>query len=240
MVLRKKLRGDWLRILVHVGALLPLVFLVRDYTQDLFIVDPIREITTRTGRTALVLLLLSLACSPINTLFGFRQVLRVRRALGLYAFMYASLHFLTFVGLDYGFDLEFLGPAIFDQRYVVAGFSAFLILLPLAITSTRGWQKRLRRNWKRLHKLVYLAGILAVVHFLWLVKDIREPSRYAVLLALLLTLRLPWVRKGVRKVRQKLRLKGRLVFIKAAADDWLNGFRRLRWIHAESAEHDPD
>jgi sulfoxide reductase heme-binding subunit YedZ len=205
MVLIKWLRGHWLQILVHTGALLPLIRLLRDYTQGAFIVDPVKEITTTTGRIALILLLLSLACTPINTIFGFREALRVRRALGLYAFMYAALHFVTFVGLDYGFDLELLGPAIFDQRFVIVGFAAFLLLLALALTSTKGSQRRLRRNWKRLHKLIYLAGALVVVHFLWAVKDAREPLRYGVVLIALLALRLPRVRRAISSIRRRLR-----------------------------------
>jgi sulfoxide reductase heme-binding subunit YedZ len=207
MVLASKLRTQWLRIVVHVGALVPLAWMVWAYWQDLFLVDPIREITTLTGKTAIILLMLSLACTPIHTLFGFKQVLRVRRALGVYAFLYVGLHFMTFVGLDYGFDLDLLGEAIFDQRYVVVGFAAGLVLLALALTSTKGWQRRLGKGWKRLHRLVYLAGILAVVHFLWLVKDIREPLRYAAILAVLLVLRIPQVRKAVSNLRHRLRAK---------------------------------
>jgi len=207
MVLLGKLKKHWLQILVHVAALLPLAWTVWQYTQGLFLVDPVREITTRTGRTALVLLVLSLACTPLNTLFGFQQVLRVRRALGLYAFLYASLHFATFVWLDYGLDLDLLWQAIFDQRYVVAGFAAGVLMLVLAITSTRGWQKRMGKNWKRLHRLVYLAGILAVIHFAWLAKDILNPLRYAAVLAILLVLRLPWVRRAVSNARRRLKTK---------------------------------
>jgi len=129
----------------------------------------------------------------------------VRRTLGIYAFIYASLHGLTFVGLDYGFDLALIRDAIFDQRYVLAGSAAFVLLLPLAITSTRGWQKRLGKHWKRLHRLVYLAGVLAVVHFVWLVKDIREPLRYAALLTLLLVVRIPAIRKAVSHTRHRFR-----------------------------------
>ena len=197
MVLMRKLKSRWLPTLTHVAALLPLAWLVWNYWQGLFIIDPIRETTTLTGKAALILLLLSLACTPINALLGFRQVLRVRRALGLYAFMYAALHGLTFVGLDYGFDLDLIGPAIFDQRYVLAGFAAFLVLLSLAITSTKGWQKRLGKNWKRLHRLAYLAGVLVIVHFAWSVKDIRQPLRYGAVLALLLVVRVPGLRKAV-------------------------------------------
>ena len=199
------LKARWLKILVHAGALLPLAWIVWQYTQGLFLVDPVREITTLTGRTALILLMLMLACTPANTLFGFKQALRVRRALGLYAFLYAGLHFATFVWLDYRFDLELLAEAVFAQRYVVVGFIAGLILLVLALTSTRGWQKRLGKNWKRIHRLAYLAGILAVVHFAWLVKDIRVPLQYGAVLALLLVLRLPRMRKALSRARHWLR-----------------------------------
>jgi sulfoxide reductase heme-binding subunit YedZ len=201
----RKLEARWLQILTHVAALLPLAWLLWDYWQGLFIVDPVREITTRTGKTALILLILSLACTPINTIFGFKQVMHVRRALGLYAFMYAGLHFLTFIGLDYGFDLDLIGQTILDQRYVLVGFAAGLLLLPLAITSTQGWQKRLGKNWKRLHRLVYLAGILAIVHFMWLVKDIREPLRYGVVVALLLIVRIPVIRRAVSNARYQIK-----------------------------------
>jgi sulfoxide reductase heme-binding subunit YedZ len=133
--------------------------------------------------------------------------MRVRRALGLYAFMYAGLHFLTFVGLDYGFDFDLLGQGILDQRYVLVGFAAGLLLLPLAITSTQGWQKRLGKNWKRLHRLVYLSSILAIVHFMWLAKDNREPLRYGVVVALLLIMRIPGIRKAIRNARYRLKTR---------------------------------
>jgi sulfoxide reductase heme-binding subunit YedZ len=208
----RKFKARWLQILTHVAALLPLALLAWDYWQGRLIIDPVGVITTRTGKTALILLILSLACTPINIIFGFKQVMRVRRALGLYAFVYAGLHFLTFVGLDYGFDLDLIGLGILDQRYVLVGFAAGLLLLPLAITSTQGWQKRLGKNWKRLHRLVYLAGILAIVHFVWLAKDNREPLFYGVVLALLIIMRLPGVRKAVSNARQwlKTRLRRRI------------------------------
>ena len=205
MVLKRPLNAHWLQIVVHLGSLGPLVWLAWAYTQNLFLVDPVREITTLTGRTAIILLLLSLACTPVITLTGYKPISRVRRALGLYAFLYAGLHFLTFIGLDYGFDFDLIGGAIFEQRYVIAGFAAGVILLALALTSTKGWQKRLRKNWKRLHRLVYLAGILAVVHVMWLSKDPSEPLRYVVILALLLTLRLPPLRRAVSGVRRRLK-----------------------------------
>jgi sulfoxide reductase heme-binding subunit YedZ len=204
MVFLDRLKSNWLRILVHAGALLPLAWTIWQYSQGLFLVDPVVQITARTGKTALILLVLSLACTPLATVFGFYRALRVRRALGLYAFLYASLHFATFVWLDYGFNLGLLGQAIFEQRYVLAGFASGLILLALAITGTRGWQKRLGKNWKRLHRLVYLAAILAIIHFVWLSKDFREPLRYGLVLAVLLALRLPFIRRALSTLRQQL------------------------------------
>ena len=203
----RRLGSRWPQILTHLGALAPLAWLAWQYGRGLFLVDPVREITTRTGKAALILLLLSLACTPVNTLFGFKAVLRLRRPLGLYAFAYAGLHFLTFVGLDYGFDLDLLRGAILGQRYVLAGFAAGLLLLPLAATSAQGWQRRLGKHWRRLHRLAYLAGLLAVVHFAWLAKDPRQPLRYAALLALLLVARIPAVRRVLAKARRRFGMR---------------------------------
>jgi sulfoxide reductase heme-binding subunit YedZ len=202
MVLTRKLRGNWLRLLTHIGALTPLALLVWDYWRGGLSVNPIQDITLRTGKAALVLLVLSLACTPIYSVFGFRPVLRVRRALGLYAFMYVGLHFLTFIGLDYSFDLVLIREAVFEKRYALVGFAAFLILLPLAVTSTKGWMRRLGRLWKRLHRAVYVAALLAVLHFVWLVKsDIREPLLFGAVVVVLLVLRTSRIRQPVSRFR---------------------------------------
>ena len=125
-------------------------------------------------------------------MLGIKQALPLRRPLGLYAFFYVCLHLLIFVGVDYGLDWQLIKEAIVEKRYVLVGFTAFLLLLPLAITSTKGWQRRLGKRWKKLHRLVYLAAPLAVIHFVWLVKaDIREPLLYGAAVAALLLLRLP-------------------------------------------------
>jgi methionine sulfoxide reductase heme-binding subunit len=188
-----------LQWLTHLGALAPLAVLLWLYFTDGLTVNPIQDITFRTGKAALVLLVLSLACTPLNTLFGWREALKLRRPLGLYAFLYVCLHFLTFIGLDYGFDLELLQEAIFEKRFALVGFTAFLILIPLALTSTKGWQKRLGKAWKTLHKGVYLAASLAVVHYVWLVKsDVREPLAYGAVVAALLLVRLPAVKRMLK------------------------------------------
>ena len=194
----KKLK-HWPAILTHVAALTPLAVMVWGYARGQLSANPIREITLRTGKAALVLLVLSLAVTPIHVLFGIRPVQKLRRPLGLYAFLYASLHGLTFVGLDYGFNLGLLLQEVLQKRFVQAGILAFLLLLPLAITSTRGWMRRLGKNWKRLHRLVYLAALAVVVHFVWLAKgDVREPLAYGAVVVALLIVRFPPIRKALR------------------------------------------
>ena len=171
--------------------------------------NPIQDLTQRTGKAALWLLVLSLAATPVNTLFGFKPALKVRRALGLYAFFYALGHFLIFVWWDYGLDIQLILEDVGSKRYVLVGLSTLLILAPLAITSTRGWMKRLGKRWKRLHQLVYLAGILAVVHYTWVVKaDLREPLAFGLAVGLLLLARLPGVRKPLSNFR--IHLKSRM------------------------------
>lgn len=205
MVLIERLRAVWLRIVVHVGALAPLVVLAWAYARNRLTFDPIREITLRTGRYGMVLLILSLACTPVAVVVGFRRVLRVRRALGLYAFLYTGLHLLMFAGLDYGFNFRLIGRAVLQKRFVQVGLVTFVILLPLAVTSTNRWVKRLGKNWKRLHRLVYAAAILDVLHFVWVVKAGNpRPLPYAVLLVLLLVVRLRRVREALVGLRKRL------------------------------------
>ncbi|MGB5048440.1 MAG: protein-methionine-sulfoxide reductase heme-binding subunit MsrQ, partial [Caldilineaceae bacterium] len=194
--------------LVHIGSLLPLAWLLWDFYAGNLTVNPIQDITFRTGKPALVLLVLSLAVTPLNTIFGWREIIPARKWLGLYAWGYVFVHFLVFIGLDYGFDWGLLYEAIFEKRYALVGFAALLILTPLALTSTKGWQKRLGKKWKRLHQLVYAAGLLGVFHYLWLVKsDIREPIAWGVAVVLLLVARIPRVRKTL--VGWRVRLTGK-------------------------------
>jgi sulfoxide reductase heme-binding subunit YedZ len=196
MVLSKETKWRWLLVLTHVAALMPLALLVWDYATSQSSFNPIREITLRTGRYALFLLVLSLACTPVRILTGWSTVIRLRRPLGLYAFVYAALHLLIFVGLDFGFNLSFIWEELAQRRYIQVGLIAFLILLPIAVTSTRHWVRKLGKNWKRLHRLVYLAAVLSVVHFSLVAKgNIQRPFLYSIVLAVLLTSRIPFIRK---------------------------------------------
>ncbi len=184
-----------IRIVIHIAALLPLVVLIWDFTQGNLTANPIREVQLRTGATAINLLMLSLACTPINILTGFRPVLSLRRPLGIYAFFYALLHFINFIGIDYGFNFTLIREDLFEKRYAIVGFASFILLLSLAITSIKRLRQRLGKNWQRLHWLVYLAASLAVVHYIWQTKvDISLPLIYGGALVILLAIRLPMVR----------------------------------------------
>ena len=165
--------------------------------------NPIEEVTHRTGWWALSLLTVTLAITPMRRLVGKPGWVRYRRLLGLFAFFYATLHFLTYLVLDQFFGWSFIIEDIAKRPFISVGFAAWLILLVLAATSTTGWIRRLRKNWQRLHRLVYVAVLAAGVHFLWKVKaDTREPVVFLVLIAALLLLRLwaPWKRDAGRAV----------------------------------------
>ena len=203
--------GTPLQIATHIGAFIPLALMGWAFWQGStsLLFNPFQDITFRTGKAALILLLLSLACTPLNILFGWRQIIPLRKPLGNYAFMYGVMHFVVFI-VDNGYvesSISWLAvyEATFEKLFALAGFGAFIILLPLALTSNQWAMRTLKRNWKRLHQLVYLAGILAIAHFVWLVKsDIREPLIYGAILAILLIVRIPPVRKQIVTKRQQM------------------------------------
>lgn len=150
-------------------------------------VNPIEFALRSSGTWALVALLLSLAVTPLRQLTGLNALIRFRRMLGLFAFFYALLHFSIWLGLDRYFEWASIIKDLTRRPFIIAGFTAFLILLALAITSTDGWVRRLKRRWGLLHRLVYLAAPLAVLHYFWLVKlDLRQPMLFASVLAVLL------------------------------------------------------
>jgi sulfoxide reductase heme-binding subunit YedZ len=183
------------KIALFITGLVPLLWLA---THD-FGANPIERITHFTGDWALRFLLLSLAITPARRLFGWNALIGYRRMLGLFAFFYAVLHLSTFVVLDHYFDWSEMVADVYKRPYVTAGMTAFACLLPLAITSTRGWIRRLGRRWTQLHRLVYVAAVAAVVHYWWLVKaDVAAPRRYAILFAVLLGVRVVYALRGGR------------------------------------------
>jgi sulfoxide reductase heme-binding subunit YedZ len=187
------------KIVVFVLCLLPLAGLVWDVYRQTLGPDPVAALEHRSGDWALRLLLATLAVSPLRQISGAAAVLRFRRMLGLFAFFYASLHFAIYLFIDLGGFWRQVFEEIVKRPYITVGFLAWLLLLPLAITSTGGMMRRLGRNWARLHMLVYPIGLLAVLHYLWLVKSgqtiaVREPLIYLAIYLVLMAFRVPWRR----------------------------------------------
>ena len=182
----------FIKLLVFVNCLVPLLLLAWDGYHNQLGANPLDFITGATGKLALVFLLISLAITPIRKLTGWNQLIKHRRMLGLYAFFYGCLHLLTFVWFDNFFDLKAIAQDILKRPFIAIGMLSFLLMVPLAVTSTNGMIKRLGgRRWSRLHRSVYVVAILGVVHYWMLVKaDIRQPLLFAGALALLLGYRI--------------------------------------------------
>ena len=184
--------------------MIPLFILISDWLNDELTANPIQYLTLSTGKTALRLLTLSISITPIIFLTAKRDLNPARKLLGLYAAFYAALHFSIFVGLDYFFDWELIYETILEKPFVLVGFAAFSILSVMAVTSTKGWKRRLKKKWKPLHRFIYLAGILVTLHYIWLVKsDIREPLLYGAIIALFLLLRIPGIKNVITKFKNR-------------------------------------
>lgn len=189
---------------VFLLCLVPLALGVFDAFTDRLGANPIEEITHRSGEWALRFLLLTLAVTPARRLFGWTWVTRLRRMLGLYAFFYALLHFLTYFVLDQFFDWEAILKDIIKRPYITIGFAAFVMLIPLAVTSTNGMVRRLGQRWHQLHKLVYVIGVCGVFHYLWLVKaDLLAPLIYSAVFIALLSVR-SWFRHQSQARRRQV------------------------------------
>ncbi|TMB53706.1 MAG: sulfoxide reductase heme-binding subunit YedZ [Deltaproteobacteria bacterium] len=182
----------WLKPGVFVGALVPVAaILFRAWRGELG-ANPIAQALNQLGLVALVFLVAALACTPLKTLFGWTWPIRLRRMLGLFGFFYGLLHVSTYTVLDQGLDWRAVWADVTKRKFIYVGASTFVLLVPLAVTSTSGALKRLGyARWKRLHRLAYVATVLGVIHFLWRVKrDVREPIVYGTVLAVLLLVRL--------------------------------------------------
>lgn len=203
-----------LQIFVHLAAWFPILRLIIEALTDNLTANPIQHIEQRTGRAAITLLFLSLAATPLNSLFGWREPIQRRRALGLYAFMYAAIHVVIFADLDYGLAWSLILQTIFEKPYLIVGALAFVFLIPLAVTSFDVWKMRLKKNWKRIHSLVYFIAPLVVLHYAWGKKgdffnfsgEVARPWAYAIVLVILMTLRIPAVRRFIASIRTRVRL----------------------------------
>ena len=197
---------------MHLYAWSALVFIAIDFLTGHISVNPIQELEQRTGRHAITLLVLSLACTPLNTLFRWHELIKRRRTLGLYAFMYACIHVIIFVDLDYGLAWSLIVQTVLQKPYILVGMISFLLLIPLAVTSFNVWKMRLKKNWKRLHQLIYLIAPLVVLHYGWGKKgdffalrgEIIRPLIYGLIVIVLLLLRIPAVRRAITNLRGKI------------------------------------
>ena len=198
----------WVRFgvkpLVFIACLTPFMLLAYDAVSGGLGANPLDRVTDATGEWALRFLLITLAIVPLRRVTGWSALQRFRRQLGLFAFFYATLHFVTWLWLDQGLAITNIAADIVKRPFITVGFLAWLLLVPLVLTSTRGMLRRLGRRWQQLHRAVYLVAVLAVLHYLWLIKaDLLEPLLYAGLLGVLLLLRWPPVRQGIAAWRAR-------------------------------------
>ena len=201
----KKLPYTPLQIAIHIYAWSEIILLIFDLFTGRLSANPIQDLERRTGRHAITLLVLLLLCTPINAIFKWSEPLKRRRALGLYTFMYVTIHVIIFADLDYGLAWSRLYKEVIEKPRLIVGAAAFFLLIPLAITSFDIWKKRLGRNWKRLHQVVYFIAPLAVLHYLWSKKgdilslqgEVFKPMIYGLIIAVILVFRIPPVRKAL-------------------------------------------
>jgi sulfoxide reductase heme-binding subunit YedZ len=187
----------WFKPVVFLACLIPLSLLGWKAYNNALGANPIEVITHATGDWTLRFLLITLAVTPIRKLIGLLWLIRYRRMFGLFAFFYATLHFLTYIWLDKFFDVHEMLHDVAKRRFITVGFTGFVLLIPLALTSTKGWIRRLGgKRWQTLHRLIYFSAIAGVIHYWWLVKaDIRDPLKYGGILAVLLGYRIAvWAR----------------------------------------------
>jgi sulfoxide reductase heme-binding subunit YedZ len=201
----KKFPYTPLQIAIFVYAWSCIALLIFDIVTGRLSANPIQDLERRTGRHAITLLVLTLMCTPLNTLFKWREPLKRRRALGLYTFMYVTIHVIIFADLDYGLAWSRFLKEVIEKPRLIVGAAAFLLLIPLAITSFDIWKKRLGKNWKHLHQVIYFIAPLAVLHYLWSKKgdilslqgEVLKPLSYGIIVAILLIFRIPAVRKAL-------------------------------------------
>ena len=194
----------WQYILIHALAIAPLALTAYEYLTNTLPIVLDRHLVIRFGAVGLAFLIASFSITPIGILTGKTNLVPLRRSLGVYGFCYITLHFLAYAWFSNGFDWALIWRDIGERRAMSAGLLALALLPPLALTSTNGWQKRLGRRWKVLHRLVYIAVPLSILHYFWLERDIKDwVMIYATLVAILFAVRLPAIRRAVARTRQR-------------------------------------
>jgi methionine sulfoxide reductase heme-binding subunit len=209
---KRSARFPWLRIIVHLLGWLPLVYLIYAFYTDRLTINPVQDLEQILGRIAIYWMVATLAVTPLFTLTGLRDLPNRRRAIGLFAFLYTCLHLLVFFGLDYAFNLAQIWDLVTGKVYLLVGVFALLLLIPLAVTSFDYFIRKMGRNWKRLHWLVYPAVLVSILHYALAQKgdlftlrgNVLRPFLWLLLTLFLLALRLPPVRSWVSGTRRKV------------------------------------
>lgn len=190
------------KVLVFVACLTPFAWLVTRALTGRLGINPVEDLELTTGIWALRFLVFTLLVTPMRRLTGWNRVIQYRRMLGLFTFFYASLHVATYVGVDQFFALRFIVKDVVKRPFITMGFTAFVLMVPLALTSTKGWIRRLGRRWQMLHRLIYISAVCAAIHYLWKVKVmIGSPVYYAVAIGVLLAFRLFWQLRSAKSLK---------------------------------------
>jgi sulfoxide reductase heme-binding subunit YedZ len=181
----------YLKVVIFTLSLVPLFYIIYQILTNQLGPEPIKDITHHTGKWTLYFIVITLAMTPLKKITKLNIWINYRRMFGLFIFFYASVHLMTYVGLDYRFDLASIGDDIIKKKYIFIGFSAWLLLIPLAVTSNKRMVKILKDKWKKLHRLIYLISLFGGIHYLWLVKrDLTEPLIFLTVILILLAFRL--------------------------------------------------
>ena len=181
----------YLKVVIFIFSLVPIFYIIYQILTDQLGPEPIKDITHHTGKWTLYFIVITLAMTPLKKITKLNIWINYRRMFGLFIFFYASVHLMTYVGLDYRFDLTSIGDDIIKKKYIFIGFSAWLLLIPLAVTSNNRMMKVLKDKWKKLHRLIYLISLFGAIHYLWLVKrDLTEPLIFLTVILILLAFRI--------------------------------------------------
>ena len=192
------------KVLVFLACLTPFLWLVTRTLTGRLGINPVEDLELTTGIWALRLLVATLLVTPLRRVSGWNRIIQYRRMLGLFTFFYASIHFTIYIALDQFFAFGFIVKDVVKRPFITMGFTAFVLMIPLAITSTKGWIRRLGRRWQVLHRLIYVSSVCAAIHYLWKVKVmIGSPVYYAAVIAFLLAFRLIWQLRSAKTLKTR-------------------------------------
>jgi len=193
----KLINKRYLKIIIFILSLMPIFFIIYQIINNQLGPEPIKDKTHHTGKWTLYFIVITLAMTPLKKITKINIWINYRRMFGLFIFFYASVHLMTYIGLDYRFNLKSIGDDIIKKKYIFIGFLAWLLLIPLAVTSNKKMMKILKDKWKKLHRLIYLISLFGVIHYLWLVKrDLTEPLIFLIIILILLIFRLKFKYKS--------------------------------------------